>query len=147
ENGGVLAVDGEYADAMFAGFAHDDFAGHDKNFLGSHRDIFTCANGGEGGAKSGCSDNGNQDDISAAHGSELDKTIGARRDINRSTQFAAQLLRPGRIDNGNGFGLMFAGLLEEKINVVSGAQADQANAVRQILGDLDGAGADGASAA
>ena len=41
---------------------------------------------------------------------------------------------------GNNAGL----LLKQQFGVVAGGQADQPDAVRQIIGHLDGAGADGA---
>ena len=49
KNRGVLAVDGEHFHAMFARFAHDDFARHDQNFFGGNGDIFARANRGQGG--------------------------------------------------------------------------------------------------
>src|SRR5258706_2728867 len=41
KNGGVLAIHSQNADALFAGFAHDERAGHDQDFFGSHSDAFT----------------------------------------------------------------------------------------------------------
>jgi len=147
KDGGMFAVHGEDADAMFARFVHHDFAGHDKNFFRSDRDIFAGANRGESGAETGSADDGNEDDVRARHGGKFDETVGAGGDISRATQFVAQLLRLGRVDNGNGFGPVLAGLFEEKFKIISCAEADEANAVREVLGDLDRAGADRACAA
>src|SRR5262249_54774632 len=53
KNGGTLAVHGQDADTMFAGLAHDNFAGHNEDFLGSDGDVLTGANRGKSGAKAG----------------------------------------------------------------------------------------------
>ena len=44
-------------------------------------------------------------------------------------------------------GLLFAGLFEKQIEIVASGEADKSDFVRQVFGDLDGAGADGAGGA
>jgi hypothetical protein len=125
--GGMFAVDGKDADTMFAGFAHDDFAGHDENFLGGHGNIFARANGGESGAKAGSADDGNQDDVRVGHRGEFDEAIGAGQHIGGASELISQILSFGGINYGNGLRPMLDRLFEE---INSPGAKEQANAVR-----------------
>src|SRR5690349_12494410 len=57
--GGVLAVDGQNANAMSPCFIHYDFPCHDQDFLGSNGNIFAGADRRQSGLQPGCADNGN----------------------------------------------------------------------------------------
>jgi hypothetical protein len=61
----VFGIDRKDADVLLGCAGGDDFTGHDQDFLGGDREVFSGINRREGGVKTGGADDGNEDDIGA----------------------------------------------------------------------------------
>ena len=138
----VFAVHGQHVDAVLARLAHDDFAGHDQDFLGSDGNVFAGANRGQRRGQARRADDGDQHNVRSGQGGELHETLGAGEDLGACAQGVAQFTGLGRVGDANRLRPMLAGLLQQRLHVVARPQPEQADAVRQILGHFDGAGAD-----
>ena len=75
KNGRVFAVDRQNAHAMLARFAHDDFAGHDENFLRGHGDVFARANRRQRRLQSSRADDGDEHDVRRWQGGQFDQAL------------------------------------------------------------------------
>ncbi len=75
ENRRMFAVHWQHVHAVLACLGHDDFAGHDEDFLGGHGDIFPGPNCGECRLQSGSADDGDQHDVRAWQRGQLDQTL------------------------------------------------------------------------
>jgi hypothetical protein len=120
----MLAIDGEDFDAVFAGFGHDDFAGHDEDFLGGDGDVFAGADRGEGGLEPGGANDGDEDDVGGGEGGEFDEAFVAAADFGAGTELFFE--GGGFFDalDADGCGFVFARLLDEEFGVVAGGEAD-----------------------
>ena len=78
---------------------------------------------------------------------ELDQPVIAGENPGRSAECFLKFRGLRRIADGNRLRPMLASLLEQQLDIVPRRQAEQANVVRQIIGHLDRAGADGTGAA
>jgi len=74
ENGVVLGIDGKHLHPLAPRRRHDSLAGHDKNLLARHGDVFARLDRGEGGAEAGDSDDGDKDEVGLGQRRELDET-------------------------------------------------------------------------
>src|SRR6266404_1390770 len=142
KNGGVLAIHRQNADALLAGFAHDQRAGHHQDFFGSDSDVFAGADRSQRRLQAGSADDRNHDNVGAGESGQLHQAFRPRKNLGAGAQSVAKFLSFGGIDNGNGFRAVLAGLFDEHLEVVPGAEGKQTNPVRQILSDFYSAGAD-----
>ena len=147
EDGGVLAVHGEDADAVLAGLVHHDLAGHDEDFLRGNGDVLARANGSECGLQAGGADDGDEDDVGLGHRGELQQAFVAGVDLDLGAEGGPEFVRLRGVGERDGGGLILEGLGEEQLGVAARREAENAQAVGQVIGDLEGAGADGAGAA
>ncbi len=144
EDGVVLAIDGEKADAFGGGGGGDGLAGHDEDFFASDGEIHAAVDGGEGGGEARGADDGDEDEIGLDGMNEVDEALGTRIDVDGGGQGGAGFGGCGGIEQGE---VLDAGLLdlgEDSVHAGVGGKADDFHAVRQGLGDLEGASADGA---
>ena len=65
ENCRMFAVDRQHVHAVFSCLGHDDFAGHDEDFLGGHGDVLPSPNRSECRLQSGSADDGDQHNVRA----------------------------------------------------------------------------------
>src|SRR5215813_10415305 len=143
----MLAIDGQHAHAVFAGLGHHDFSRHDENFLRSHGYIFAGTDCGQSWLETTSANNGDENDVGVRECGQLDQSFRSAEDVGGRAKSVTKFFGFRRVADGNGFRPMFAGLIEEEFGIVSGPEAEQADVVRQVLGDLYSAGADRAGAA
>ena len=91
EDGVVLAIDGEDADAFGFGGGGDGFAGHDEDFFAGDGEIHASVDGGEGGGESGGADDGNEDEVGIDGVDEIDEALGAGVNFDRGRESGAGL--------------------------------------------------------
>ena len=147
EDGGVFAIDRQHAHAMFGRFAHYRLARHNQNFLRGDRDIFAGADGGQGRLQAGGADDGDEHDVCRRQRGEFDQAIASGIDPRRGAQHFFEFPRFGRVQERDGFGPVFERLFGEQFRIAARRQAHESNAVGQVLGHPEGAGADGPGAA
>ena len=97
--------------------------------------------------QAGGADNRDEHDVCRGQGGEFEQAVVAGVNTSRCAEDRLDFARSGGVVDGNGFGAMFERLFGQQFGVVSGRQPDKADAIRQVLGDLDRAGADGPRAA
>lgn len=147
EDGVVLAVDGEDADAFGFGGSGDGFAGHDEDFFAGDGEVHAAFDGGEGGGEAGGADDGDEDEVGIDGVDEIDEALGAGVDFDGGGESGAGLGGGVVVEEREVFDAGFSDLGECGIDRGVGGEADDFHAVGQGAGYLEGGGADGAGGA
>lgn len=147
EDGVVFTVDGEDADTAGAGGVHDETAGHDEDFLGGDGEVAAAIDGGEGGFEAGGSDDGDEDEVGFGGADEVGEPVFAGEDRGGWGDHAFKGVGGGGVGEAEVAAGEFCGLLGEEVGAGGGGHADDFHAVREVAGDLEGAGADAACGA
>jgi hypothetical protein len=143
ENGRMLAVHRQHAHAVFARLAHDDFPAMTRISLEATAMSLPARMAARAGLQSGGADDGDEHDVRRRQRGQLEQTFLARINAGGSAQRVFQFARLGRIAQWRWLRAGAGAFASGAIRVVAGGQADQADLVRQILGHLEGARADG----
>jgi len=93
----MLAVHRENFYAVFFCFRHDNFTGHDENFLGRDGDVLARANRRQRGLQSRRADNGDQNDVRFRHCREFQQAFVAGKNFCGSSERSLQFARLRRI--------------------------------------------------
>src|SRR5207249_6674871 len=97
--------------------------------------------------QAGRAHDGDDDDVGLRESGQLDQAFRSRENFGARAKQIAQLPGFKRIADREGFGPVFAGLLDEQRKVVARPEPEEPDAIGEILGHLHRAGADGSSAA
>ena len=147
EDGVVFAVDGEDADPAGACGCHDEAAGHDEDFLGGDGEVAAAVDGGEGGFEACGADDGDEDEVGCGGADEVGEPVFAGEDGGGGRDHAFEGVGGGGVGEAEVAAGEFGGLLGEEVGAGGGGHADDFHAVREVAGDLEGAGADAACGA
>jgi hypothetical protein len=147
ENGVVLAIDGEEADAFGGGGGGDGFAGHDEDFFAGDGEIHAAVDGGERGGETGSADDGDEDEVSLDGVDEVDEALGTGINMDAGWQGGAGFGGSVCIEEREVLDAGFFDLIEHGIHAGVGGEADDLHAIWDGLSDFEGAGADGAGGA
>ena len=147
ENRRVLAIHRQHAHAVLARLAHDDFAGHDQDLLGCHRDVFAGANGRQRRMQSRSAHDRDQDDVSRGQRGQLQQSFGAGSTRSRVPSTSASSLALAGSEMEIAAGRCLRVCSSNNSGIITRRQPEQTYAVGQIFSHLDGAGADRTRAA
>ena len=130
---------------MFTGLGHHDFTGHHEDFLRGHGDILAGAYRGQRRLQPGGADDGDQHNVRRRQSGQLDQPLcaGGHPD---AVELRAQFVHFFRRGDRDQLGTKLLRLLCEELGVAARRQANEADVVGQILGNLGGAGANRAGA-
>ena len=147
EDGPVLAVDGQDADAAGCGFLHDQFDGSDEGFLVGQGDVHPLLDGVERRFDTGGADEGRQDDLGVAFIDEFQEAVTAGKDSTRRTDVTAQFISRLFVDHAGPFHLMVPDLAGHFLPMGISGDAGQAEGLGMGVDDVDGLGPDRAGTA
>ena len=123
----MFAVHGQHAHAVFARFAHHDFAGHDQDFLGGHGNVLARANGRQRRLQARRADDGDEHDVRRRQRGQFEQTLVAANNLAAGAERVLQFLGLGGIVDGNDRGLDAGGFVQQQFRIVARRQADQAD--------------------